>query len=135
MVNADGAEADTIKEVTASLDMVLQNAADNSRGTIDYAARASVGEPPRDTITLALIPLKGITETVGTGLCFVFTAPRRTDVLFEDASVLGDYTDASVALMTCRSSLHLALVLREQGDLSTAVPLRAAKQRVRRLEP
>jgi len=113
VVNADGVEVNEITAVTTSLDTVLQNSADNSQGTIDYGAGVLVGEPPTGTITLASIRLKAITETVGTALPFVFTALRKTDVVFEGGSVLGDHIDGDVAIIAYHSRFYLPLVLKE----------------------
>jgi len=113
VVNANGVEADEITPITTTLDTVLQNAADNSQGTIDYAAGVLTGEPPTGTITLASIRLKAITETVGTELPFVFTASRKTGVVFEGGSVLGDHIDGNVAVIAYRSRVYFPLVLKE----------------------
>ena len=112
VVNADGIEAEEITEITTTFDTVLQNEADNSQGTIDYAAGVLTGEPSTGTITLASIHLKAVTETAGTGLSFVFTAPRKTDVVFEGSSVLGDHTDGNVAITAFRNRVYLPLMLK-----------------------
>jgi len=112
VVNADGVEADEITEVTTWLDTVLQNAVDNRQGTIDYAAGVLIGEPPTGTFTLASIRLKAITETMDTGLSFVFTDTRKTDAVFEGTSVLGEHYDGNV-IITAYRKVYLPLVLKK----------------------
>jgi len=112
VVNADGVEVDEITEVTTTLDTVLQNEVDNGEGVIDYAAGVLVGESPTGTISLASICFKAITETVGTELPFVFSAPRKTDVVFEGSSVLGEHMDGNVAIIAHYNRVYLPLVLK-----------------------
>ena len=113
VVNTDGVEVDKITPVTTWLDTVLQNSADNSQGTIDYAAGVLTSEPPTGTITLASTHLKAITETVGTELSFAFTTPRKTDVVFKGGSVLSDHIDGNVTAVNYRNNVYLPLVLKQ----------------------
>ena len=70
------------------------------------------GEPPTGTITLASIRLKAITETMDTGLSFVFTDTRKTDAVFEGTSVLGEHYDGNV-IITAYRKVYLPLVLKK----------------------
>jgi parallel beta-helix repeat protein len=98
VVDGAGDETDAIVGGEALPDE-LQNAADNGAGTIDYAAGALSVEPPTGTFTLGAIWLRAITETEATDLTFVFTRTRRTDVVFEAASVLGKHVDGEVSIV------------------------------------
>lgn len=112
VVDADGVEVDRITEITAALDTVLQNVVDNDQGAIGYAAGVLTDEPPTGTFDLASIRLKAIAETAGTPLSFAFTHTRKTEVVFEGRSVLGDHVDGNVVITAYRRRVYLPLILR-----------------------
>ena len=99
VIDADGNPTDSIIGGT-TFPHELQNSVDNSQGTIDYAAGILVGEPLTGTITLATIRFQAITETLDscTPITFVFTPPRKTDVVYEGQSVLDAHTDGCVSI-------------------------------------
>ncbi len=102
VVDASGNPTSTI-EAGTSLPLLLQNSAHNVAGTIDYAAGADFPPQPPVTgrFTVATIRLKALrpTSSTGTPLAFVFTLPRRTDVSFEEQSVLGPHVDGRVVVL------------------------------------
>ena len=97
VVDADGDPTDSIISGT-TLPIEMQNSVDNSQGTIDYAAGILSGEPPTGDFTLATIRFKAEAPgpQAGIPLSFVLTLPRKTQVVFEANSILGDHTDGNL---------------------------------------
>jgi len=97
VVDAEGNPTDSIIS-GAALPTEIQNSVDNSQGTIDYAAGILSGEPPTGAFTLATIRFKAEAPgpQAGIPLSFVFTLPRKTQVVFEAYPILGDHTDGNL---------------------------------------
>jgi hypothetical protein len=80
------------------LTTLLLNHASNATGQIDFAAGILEGTLPAGSFVLATVHLRALNDT-GTGetpLTFVTDLPRKTNVTFMGASVLGEVHNAAV---------------------------------------
>jgi hypothetical protein len=98
VVDADGNPATAI-EAGSTLDVPIQNVADNLLGRIDFAA-GTFDSQPSGTFVLATVRLKALhsTDSRGTAVAFVSRAGSPTDAAYNGFSVLGSTNDALVTV-------------------------------------
>jgi hypothetical protein len=97
VVDAAGNPAMAIED-SGVLNTVLLNQASNAMGQIDFAAGILEGTLPSGTFLLATVHVKALNETGtdGTLLTFALDLPRKTNVTYMGASVLGEVHNAIV---------------------------------------
>ncbi len=96
VVDAGGDPATAVEGGTA-FDMELTNGADNSAGTIDYAA-TMLGDSVSGNITVATLRFEALSPTLGEWLRFQVWPPVKTDVTYLGESVLTDWPAAGVTV-------------------------------------
>jgi hypothetical protein len=92
-----GGNPATTVEGGSAFDMELTNSADNSAGTIHYAATMLGGSLSGD-ITVAILRFKALSPTPGSWLRFQVWPPEKTDVSYLGQSVLTAWPAASVTV-------------------------------------
>jgi len=109
VVDASGDPA-TVVEGGADFDLELTNSADNSAGTIHYAA-TMLGSSLSGDITVATIRFKAIAPTMGSWLRFQVWPPEKTDVTYLGQSVLTAWPAAAVTVEGY-PKIYLPLILK-----------------------
>ncbi len=81
-----------------TLPTVVENAYNNTAGTLNYQAGKLGGPFPSDTFTVATVSLKALDETDSTPIIFSTTFPRNTDADFGGTSKLDELFGATVTI-------------------------------------
>ena len=87
----------------SALPVQIQNLINNSTGAVDFAAGA-FSNFPSGTFDVAFVRLQAISASAGAPVTFNRSSPRRSDVTFGGASVLGAVNDALVIIVAGSTS-------------------------------
>jgi hypothetical protein len=103
--------------ITTYLNLELHNSADNSSGTVDYAA-GSLGPFPVGPFPVVRVRFKavGVSNSTGTPITINLTGPRNSNVALGENVIKGEHSDAQVVVQLPRFKANVRL----QGQLRPA---------------